>query len=158
MAPLAPQRTCSTPLEPPRLNLKCEQPPPAYEPFDNGTIYATIEKVLDTLEYQERGGRRPFREWYDKLNSEAARKITTALYRVGLGNLSNTESVGSGVYECKINFGPGYRVYFGKETEQIIILLGGGTKKRQQNDIKLALERWEDDKERKKKQKGKQEK
>jgi hypothetical protein len=63
----------------------------------------------------------------------------------------------AGVYECKINFGPGYRVYFGKEGEQIVILLGGGTKQRQQNDIKLALERWEDYKQRKKQQKEKEE-
>jgi len=58
-----------------------------------------------------------FREWYDRLNAEAARKVTTALYRVGLGNFSNAKSVGAGVYECKLNFGPGYRVYFGKEGE-----------------------------------------
>ena len=50
-----------------------------------------------------------------------------------------------------------YRVYFGKEGEQIVILLGGGTKQRQQNDIKLALERWEDYKQRKKQQKEKEE-
>ena len=77
--------------------------------------------------------------------------------RVGLGNFSNAKSVGAGVYECKINFGPGYRVYFGKEGEQIVILLGGGTKQRQQNDIKLALERWEDYKLRKKQHKEKKE-
>ena len=83
--------------------------------------------------------------------------MTTALYRVGLGNFSNTKSVGAGVYECKINFGPGYRVYFGKEGEQIVILLGCGTKQRQQNDIRLALERWEDCKQSKKQQKEKEE-
>jgi putative addiction module killer protein len=75
---------------------------------------------------------------------------------VGQGNFSNAKSVGAGVYECKINFGPGYRVYFGKEGEQIVILLGGGTKQRQQNDIKLALERWEDYKQRKKQRKEKE--
>jgi len=69
------------------------------------------------------------------LNAEAARKVTTALYRVGLGNFSNSKSVGAGVYERKINFGPGYRVYLGKEGEQIVVLLGGGTKQRQQNDF-----------------------
>jgi len=53
-------------------------------------------------------------------------------------------------------FGPGYRVYFGKEGEQIVILLGGGTKQRRQNDIKVALERWEDYKQRKKQQKEKE--
>jgi putative addiction module killer protein len=72
-------------------------------------------------------------------------------------NFSNAKSVGAGVYQCKINFGPGYRVYFGKEGEQIVILLGGGTKQRQQNDIKLALERWEDYKLRKKQHKEKKE-
>jgi putative addiction module killer protein len=75
---------------------------------------------------------------------------------VGLGNFSNAKSVGAGVYECKINFGPGYRVYFGKEGEQVVILLGGGSKQRQQSDIKLALERWEDYKQRKKQQKEKE--
>jgi len=75
--------------------------------------------------------------------------------KCGLGNFSNAKSVGAGVYECKIDFGPGYRVYFGKEGEQIVILLGGGTKRRQQNDIKLALERWEDYKLRKKQQEEK---
>ncbi len=72
---------------------------------------------------------------------------------MGLGNFSNVRGVGAGVLECKINFGPGYRVYFGRDGEQIVILLGGGTKQRQQNDISLALHRWEDYKQRKKQQK-----
>jgi putative addiction module killer protein len=83
--------------------------------------------MVDIREYQDRGGDSAFREWYDRLNAEAARKVTTALYRVGLGNFSNAKSVGAGVYECKINFGPGYRVYFGRDGEQTVILLGGGT-------------------------------
>ncbi len=69
------------------------------------------------------------------------------------GTFSNVKSVGGGVFECRINFGPGYRVYFGKDGEQIVILLGGGTKRRQQNDIRQALDRWEDYKQRKKRQK-----
>ena len=125
--------------------------------IDNGTIYVTIGTIVDIREYNDRGGHSPFREWYDRLNAEATKKVTTALYRVGLGNFSNAKSVGAGVYECKINFGPGYRVYFEKEGEQIVILLGGGTKQRQQNDIKLALERWEDYKLRKKQHKEKKE-
>jgi putative addiction module killer protein len=112
--------------------------------------------MVDVREYYDRRGHSPFREWYDRLNAEAARKVTTALYRVGLGNFCNAKSVGAGVYECKINFGPGYRVYFGKEGEQVVILLGGGTKQRQHNDIKLALGRWEDYKQRKKQQKEKE--
>jgi len=124
---------------------------------DSGTIYVTIDTMVDIREYHDRGGHSPFRDWYDRLNAEAARKVTTALYRVGLGNFSNAKSVGAGVYECKISFGPGYRVYFGKEGERTVILLGGGTKQRQQNDIRLALERWEDCKQRKKQLKGKEE-
>jgi putative addiction module killer protein len=79
--------------------------------------------------------------------------VTTALYRVGLGNFSSVQGVGFGVFECKINFGPGYRVYFGKDGEQMVILLGGGAKQRQQIDISLALDRWEDYKQRKKQRK-----
>ena len=106
--------------------------------------------MLEIREYQDRGGRSPFREWFDGLNAEAARKVTTALYRVGLENFSNVKGVGGGVYECRIDFGPGYRIYFGQEGAHLVILLGGGTKQRQQNDITVALTRWEDYKRRKK--------
>ena len=109
--------------------------------------------MIAIREYLNRGGHSPFREWRGKLDPEARRKVTTALYRVGLGNFSNVQGVGAGVFECKINFGPGYRVYFGKDGEQIVILLGGGTKQRQQNDISLALNRWEDYKQRKRQHK-----
>jgi putative addiction module killer protein len=109
--------------------------------------------MVDLREYLEGSGHSPFGEWRGQLNPEARRKVTTALYRVGLGNFSNVKGVGGGVFECRINFGPGYRVYFGKDGEQIVILLGGGTKQRQQNDISQALDRWEDYKQRKKRQK-----
>jgi putative addiction module killer protein len=112
-----------------------------------------LSPIVDVREYLDRYGYSPFREWRSKLNPEARRRVTTALYRIGLGNFSNVQGVGAGVYECKINFGPGYRLYFGKDGEQIMILLGGGTKQRQQNDIRLALDRWEDYKQRKKRQK-----
>jgi putative addiction module killer protein len=110
----------------------------------DGIIYVTIRPALDIREYQDQAGHNHFREWFKGLSSEAARKVTTALYRLGLGNLSNVKSVGSGVHECRINFGPGFRVYFGRDGEQIVILLAGGTKKRQQNDIQLAVGRWQE--------------
>ena len=66
------------------------------------------------------------------------------------GNFSNVKSVGSGVHESKIDFGPGYRMYFGKDGERLVLLLGGGTKKRQQRDIAAAIDRWRDYKRRKK--------
>jgi putative addiction module killer protein len=103
-----------------------------------------MQSAIVIREYRDRAAHSPFRDWFDRLSAEAARKVTTALYRVGLGNFSNVKGVGSGVYECKIDFGPGYRVYFGKEGDHIVVLLGGGTKHRQQNDIKLAHARWEE--------------
>jgi putative addiction module killer protein len=59
-------------------------------------------------------------------------------------------SVGSGVHECKIKFGPGYRVFFGQNGGSLVILLGGGTKKRQQREINDAIATWQDYKIRKK--------
>lgn len=67
-----------------------------------------------------------------------------ALYRLGCGNVSNVKSVGAGVFEQRIDFGPGYRIYFGKDGEEIVVLLGGGTKQRQSTDIAAAREAWRD--------------
>lgn len=95
--------------------------------------------MVDIREYHEHNGRSSFREWFDKLNSEASRKVTTTLYRMGLGNFSNTKSIGAGVYECKINFGPGYRVYFGKDAERIVILLVAGRNSGNRTTLGLRL-------------------
>jgi putative addiction module killer protein len=62
-------------------------------------------------------------------------KVTPAIIRMEQGNFSNVKGVGSGVFEYVLNFGPGHRIYFGKDGDQIIVLLGGGTKKREQIDI-----------------------
>ncbi|HEY1804453.1 MAG TPA: type II toxin-antitoxin system RelE/ParE family toxin [Terracidiphilus sp.] len=105
--------------------------------------------MIDIREYVRPDERSLFGDWFDRLNSEAARRVTTALYRLGLGNFSNVKGIGGGVFELRIDFGPGYRVYFGKEGDQIVILLCGGTKMRQQNDIALAKEYWLDYKKKK---------
>ena len=68
---------------------------------------------------------------------------------MGHGNLSNIKRVGAGVRECRIDFGPGYRVYLGRDGDRLVILLGGGTKKRQQGDIRRAQALWRDSKSRK---------
>jgi putative addiction module killer protein len=105
--------------------------------------------MIDVREYNDRDGRSPYADWFDHLNARAAAKVATALTRLALGNFSNVKGVGSGVFECRIDFGPGYRVYFGKDGERLVILLGGGTKKRQQRDIEAALANWHDYKRRK---------
>ena len=74
--------------------------------------------------------------------------MTTALRRLELGNVSNVKGVGAGVFEYRIDFGPGYRVYFGKDGDSVVILIGGGTEKRQDRDIAIAQERWADYKKR----------
>lgn len=93
----------------------------------------------------------PFGSWFNDLDSTAASKITTALYRLQYGNLSSVRSVCSGVSEYKVDFGPGYRIYFGQEGNTLIILLIGGTKKTQNTDIEKAKTFWREYKARKKK-------
>ena len=105
---------------------------------------------MDVEQYETEDGASPFAEWFDDLDAQAAAKVTTALTRLGLGNTSNVKGVGSGIFELKIDFGPGYRVYFGKDGPTIAILLGGGTNKRQQRDIEDAQACWQDYKRRKK--------
>ena len=61
-----------------------------------------------------------------------------------MGNLSNVKAVGTGVFEYRINWGPGYRVYFARDGATLVILLAGGTKRRQRQDIAAAQERWAD--------------
>jgi len=100
--------------------------------------------VLDVREYVDIAGRSPFTKWLRTLNVHAAAKVAAALERVAGGNLSNGKAVGNGVFEYKIDFGPGYRIYFGREGDRLVILLAGGTKKRQQEDIRKAKANWED--------------
>ena len=83
----------------------------------------------------------------------AAARVATALYRMEMGNLSNAKGVGGGVLEYRIDFGPGYRIYFGRDGDALIILLGGGKKGRQQRDIETAVALWREYK-RSKRQEG----
>jgi len=105
--------------------------------------------MVDVREYLDRQGRSPFADWFNSLNPQAAAKVTTALTRLAGGNSSNVKGVGSGLFEYKIDFGPGYRIYFGKDGDRLVILVGGGAKQRQQRDIDAALAVWQDYKRRK---------
>ncbi len=97
---------------------------------------------VEILEYLDPAGRSPFARWFDGLNAVAAARVTVALTRMGSGNFSNVEGVGGGVFEYKIDVGPGYRIYFGKDGERIVILLGGSAKKRQSAAIAWAQAAW----------------
>jgi putative addiction module killer protein len=96
------------------------------------------------VEYLTPDGVSPFARWFARLDVTAAAKVTTALYRMEQGNLSNIKPVGQGVAEYRIDFGPGYRLYVGQEGQTLIILLGGGQKKGQNADIQRAQHCWRD--------------
>lgn len=105
--------------------------------------------MVEVREYLDRDGHSPYAAWSDRLNKEAAAKVAAALARIQQGNFPSAKGVGAGVYEYRIDFGPGYRIHFGKDGERFVILVGGRTKKRQQEDIQTALARWQDYKQRK---------
>jgi len=93
------------------------------------------------LEYTE-GDRSPFAEWFDKLDSVTAARVDRYVRRLEAGNFGAAKVLREGVFELRLDFGPGYRVYFGREGRAIVVLLGGGDKRRQATDIAAAVERW----------------
>jgi putative addiction module killer protein len=102
------------------------------------------------LNYQTPDGTQPFQAWFDGLRDAAAQGIALArLERVKAGNLGNCKSVGHGVMELKIDFGPGYRIYFGQDGSTLVILLCGGDKASQTRDVNDAQEYWADYEQRK---------
>jgi putative addiction module killer protein len=127
--------------------------PPGLWPRLTKVTYVLPQDGAEVREDLDRNGRSPYAEWFDRPNAQAAAKVAIAVTRIGQGNFSKVRSVGSGVHECKIKFGPGYRVYFGENgesCESLVISLGGRTKKRQQRDINDAIATWQDYKIRKK--------
>lgn len=104
---------------------------------------------MNVREYQTEAGKSPFGDWFTRLDAQTAAKVAVAIIRLEAGNFSNVKTVGAGVFEYRLNFGPGYRIYFARDGERIIILLAGGTKRRQQKDIESAQARWADYKARK---------
>jgi putative addiction module killer protein len=109
--------------------------------------------VIEVREYVAADGGTPYAKWFNSLHAQAAAKVAIALTRMLQGNLSNAKSVGAGLQEYRIDFGPGYRIYFGRDGDRLVILLGGGTKKHQQDDIRRAQALWTDYRHRKKEEK-----
>lgn len=105
---------------------------------------------MRVLEYIKIDGSNPYKDWFDGLDAQAAAKISVAKVRLELGNTSNIKWF-EGIGECKINWGPGYRIYLAQDGKNLIVLFGGGTKKKQQADIERAKELFKEYKTRKKK-------
>jgi putative addiction module killer protein len=100
---------------------------------------------IELLEYVTEKGDNPFHAWLNSLKDRVARaRIRVRLNRVRLGNFGDCKPVGKGVSELRVDYGPGYRVYYGKSETYIVILLCGGSKKSQTKDIQLAQVYWDD--------------
>ena len=103
-----------------------------------------MESTLrEVVYYETDDGRVPFKSWFNDLRDERARaKIRVRIRRASLGNFGHCRSLGDGVSELKVDYGPGYRVYFGVNGNEFIVLLLGGDKRTQEQDIKMAKKYW----------------
>lgn len=97
---------------------------------------------MDVREYLTADGKNPYREWLDTLDTSPRARIQARVLRFSTGNLGDHKSVGAGVWEARVMFGAGYRIYFGKDGHQVVLLLLGGDKSTQTADIARAQTSW----------------
>jgi putative addiction module killer protein len=103
-------------------------------------VFITPKEVVA---FRARDGRVPFEEWLDDLKDKrAVARVLARLARVRQGNLGDCKPVGEGVSELRVDYGPGYRVYFGQKGRTLVVLLCGGDKRTQDRDIRLAKQFW----------------
>jgi putative addiction module killer protein len=93
-------------------------------------------------EYLDEDGRSPFRDWLAGLDVPARARIQARVLRFETGNLGDNKSLGDGVWEARLVFGPGYRLYFAKVGQRVVLLLLGGDKSSQTKDIERAKRYW----------------
>ena len=99
-----------------------------------------------TLEiYQDENGKEPFNEWlYSIKDIKTQVRIDNRLERLRIGNFGDCRTLGGGIFELRLHFGPGYRIYYGRLGNEIVVLLVGGDKSNQVRDIQKAQQYWED--------------
>jgi putative addiction module killer protein len=100
-----------------------------------------VNGSFEIREYVE-NGRSPFAEWFDGLDGVTADRVNMYVRRLEAGNFGAAKPLQDGVFEVRMDFGPGCRVYYGREGRALIVLLGGGSKRRQDADIAAAVARW----------------
>jgi putative addiction module killer protein len=100
--------------------------------------------ALTVREYETADGKHPFRDWLATLDRVTRARVQARVVRFEMGNLGDHKSVGGGVREARIMFGPGYRIYFGLDGTKLVLLLVGGAKQTQANDIRTAQRYWRD--------------
>lgn len=101
-------------------------------------------RSLEVREYVTAEGRIPYREWLSGLDLTARARVQARIVRFEQGNLGDYKSVGAGVLEARLMFGPGYRIYFGLDGDTIVLLLCGGDKSTQKRDVQRAQGYWDD--------------
>jgi putative addiction module killer protein len=99
---------------------------------------------LRVREYLTADDKNPYREWLGTLGAPVRARVQARVLRFELGNLGDSKSVGEGVWEARLAFGPGYRLYFGRQGKTVILLLLGGDKGSQTRDIRRAKRYWAD--------------
>ena len=97
---------------------------------------------MDVREYLTADGKNPYREWLETLDVTSRARIQARVLRFSTENLGDHKNVGGGVWEARVMFGPGYRIYFGKDGPQLVLLLLGGDKSTQTTDVARAQKSW----------------
>ena len=92
--------------------------------------------------FSDRAGKEPFVDWLNEFNRDIKKRIISRINRVKLGNLGDYKAIDKNILELRLSFGSGYRIYFGKNSNTLIILLCGGDKKTQTQDIEKAKKYW----------------
>lgn len=105
-------------------------------------MYIEIKQQINI--YAQSNGKAPFLEWLESLDNQVRYRVKERLLRVALGNFGDYKVIESGVYELRLTFGAGYRIYFGLVGNEFVILLSGGDKSSQKKDIKKAITYWHD--------------
>jgi putative addiction module killer protein len=109
------------------------------------TVMTAFNTPKEIVLFRAHDGRVPFEEWLDDLaDKRAVARVLARLARVRQGNLGDCKPVGEGVSELRVDYGPGYRVYFGQKGQTLIVLLCGGDKRTQDRDIRLARQFWQE--------------
>ncbi|MGK0290901.1 MAG: putative addiction module killer protein [bacterium] len=93
--------------------------------------------------FKKKNGKEPFIEWLDSLDSKNRYRIITRIERLEVGNAGTNRHLDGGLFELKIDIGPGYRVYYGEVNNEIVLLISGGEKNSQEKDIKKARSYWD---------------
>ncbi len=107
------------------------------------------DTIISLNEYIDRQGKSPYADWLrDLRDARAKAKVIMQVDKMELGLFGDVEPIGEGLSELRIHYGPGYRVYYGKQAHQVYLLLCGGDKSTQSKDIKKAKEYWKEHKRR----------